>query len=116
MPSESVPDRRSFVVTVLRGIVLVVVGGVGTLIAACSPSGVGAGGQGATSTGGRSYIPVPAAGGDTSQGGINTTAGGVRNTGGANPTGGTIPTASTTTTGGATSSITTGGTGASDTT
>ena len=61
MPSESVPDRRSFVATVLRGIVLVVVGGVGTLIAACSPSGVGAGGQGASRTTTTGVDPVTTA-------------------------------------------------------
>lgn len=53
MPGAPLPqDRRSFLFTMLRGFVLVCIGGVGTLVAACTPTGTRPGGQGgSTATG-----------------------------------------------------------------
>ena len=61
MPRQSLPDRRSFVVTILRGFALVVAGGVATLIDACTPSGAGSGGQSASRTTTTGVDPVTVA-------------------------------------------------------
>jgi len=60
------------------------------VLASCGGSTDNGATAGGSSTGGRSYILAPAAGGNTyqAQGGVNTSTGGVRNTGRANPTGG----------------------------